>query len=134
MSVDPMTFVLDATWYSAGVLFWHLAENVVGLIGCCLPTYRPFFKRYLPKLKLGSSNQSNSATKNASSSSRSRHSHYQRQHDDDQWPLSPATGISGNTLTSTRGDEEHALGTLPPGKIVVSKEFRTDSVIKGERA
>ncbi|KAI9898871.1 hypothetical protein N3K66_005332 [Trichothecium roseum] len=58
MSVDPMTLVLDATWYSAGVLFWHLAENVVGLIGCCLPTYRPFFKRYLPRLRLGSEGES----------------------------------------------------------------------------
>lgn len=144
MSVDPMTFVLDATWYSAGVLFWHLAENVVGLIGCCLPTYRPFFKRYLPRLRLGSSNQSQpaggggggtpAATKH-SSSSRSRGSHYQRQHDGD-WPVGPSAGVgvgvSADTLASTRGfDEEHALGELLPGQIVVCKEFRTHSVPRG---
>ncbi|KAG9252367.1 uncharacterized protein F5Z01DRAFT_224685 [Emericellopsis atlantica] len=126
MDTDPMIFVMDATWYSAGVLFWHLAENVIGLIGCCLPTYRPFFKRFLPKLRLGSSNRSTAASK--FNSTKSKNSEYQRQHDDD-WPLSRATAATGGSSSSSTGDEEHALGNLPRDGILVSKEFGTDSTI-----
>ncbi|KAI1392945.1 uncharacterized protein F4822DRAFT_441687 [Hypoxylon trugodes] len=51
-TVHPLAYFSDITWYTTGVLFWHLVENVVGLLGCCLPTYAPLFKSLLQKRKM----------------------------------------------------------------------------------
>lgn len=123
MEREPMTFVMDVTWYSSGVLFWHLAENVVGLIGCCLPTYRPLFKQYLPKLKLGSSNKSHGDSKGFSQSDKTPQ--FQRR-PEDELPLSATTKVTGEPSSSS--DEERGMAYGPPDGIVVQKEFGTDSM------
>ncbi|KAI1479226.1 hypothetical protein F4774DRAFT_425911 [Daldinia eschscholtzii] len=48
-AAEPLVYFKDITWYSVGANFWHLAENVVGLLGCCLPTYGPAFRGFLRK-------------------------------------------------------------------------------------
>ncbi|KAI0396808.1 hypothetical protein F5Y17DRAFT_59876 [Xylariaceae sp. FL0594] len=41
----PELWFGDLTWYSSGVLFWHLAENVVGVLCASTPAFAPLFKR-----------------------------------------------------------------------------------------
>ncbi|KAI1660725.1 hypothetical protein F4813DRAFT_348153 [Daldinia decipiens] len=48
-TAQPVVYFSDITWYTSGTLFWHLVENVVGLLGCCLPIYAPVFKRLTQK-------------------------------------------------------------------------------------
>ncbi|RYP49056.1 hypothetical protein DL768_005146 [Monosporascus sp. mg162] len=38
-TAQPLVFFSNIMWYTPGTLFWHLAENVVGLLACCLPSY-----------------------------------------------------------------------------------------------
>ncbi|KAI1819660.1 hypothetical protein F4861DRAFT_543712 [Xylaria intraflava] len=40
----PLLWWSDLTWYSSGVLFWHLAENAVGVLCACMPSFAPLFK------------------------------------------------------------------------------------------
>ncbi|KAJ2971883.1 hypothetical protein NUW58_g9298 [Xylaria curta] len=40
----PFLWFGDLTWYSSGVLFWHLAENAVGVLCACTPSFAPLFK------------------------------------------------------------------------------------------
>lgn len=124
MTAYPMKWVYDVTWYSSGVLFWHLAENVVGLVGCCLPTYRPLLKRYVPALKLGSSN-ARSDPSNPRSADKRQGNHYIRQQDD-EFPLSEAGWRNGRMETSITWDEEHALEGLPANQIMMRTEFRSE--------
>lgn len=49
---QPQVYFSDITWYTAGMLFWQLVENVFGLLGSCLPTYAPLFKDLLQKRKV----------------------------------------------------------------------------------
>ncbi|KAI1496309.1 hypothetical protein F5X99DRAFT_424791 [Biscogniauxia marginata] len=46
---EPQLWSINTTWYSTGLLFWHLAENAVGLLSCCLPSYAPLFQKYATK-------------------------------------------------------------------------------------
>ncbi|KUI59730.1 hypothetical protein VP1G_06966 [Cytospora mali] len=136
MTVNPMLWVTDTTWYSSGVLFWHLTENVVGLVGCCLPTYRPFFKKHLSMIRLSksgsSSNTSDANTAREKSYHAHLHAHYHR-HQDDEWPLkTDPTGRTPNkSLASTSfggpSTEDHELGSVPQNRIVVQTEFRTET-------
>ncbi|KAI0592816.1 hypothetical protein F4775DRAFT_599290 [Biscogniauxia sp. FL1348] len=48
---EPRRWNLDITWNSADLLFWNLAENAVGLLGCSLPSYAPLFKNILQSRK-----------------------------------------------------------------------------------
>ncbi|KAI0445144.1 hypothetical protein F4803DRAFT_548554 [Xylaria telfairii] len=34
----------DVTWYASGPIFWHLAENAVGVLCACMPSFAPLFK------------------------------------------------------------------------------------------
>ncbi|KAI0468055.1 hypothetical protein F4859DRAFT_492504 [Xylaria cf. heliscus] len=47
----PETYFADILWYHPGTLFWHLAENVLALVCCCLPCYAPLFRGYLQQQK-----------------------------------------------------------------------------------
>ncbi|KAI3335734.1 hypothetical protein F4824DRAFT_142947 [Ustulina deusta] len=40
----PLLWFGDLTWYSSGVLFWHLAENAVGVLCACMPSFAPLLK------------------------------------------------------------------------------------------
>ncbi|KAK7748759.1 hypothetical protein SLS53_000783 [Cytospora paraplurivora] len=130
MTTEPMLWVTNTTWYSAGVLFWHLAENVVGLVGCCLPTYRPFFLKHLPKLKL-STGGSSAGTVEAKGRDNVHHAVYYRQNDE-VWPVEThrTQGTVDKTLSTNSGGlgfEGHELHAMPLNRIVIQREFRTET-------
>lgn len=102
---EPLVYLSDITWYSAGTLFWHLVENVVGLLGCCVPTYAPLFKGLLQKRKTVNATDSSGL----SSNKQTRPSAY-RQNLDDEIPLAPGTG-SGQA--SGHGSNNYPLEPLP---------------------
>ncbi|KAI0017877.1 hypothetical protein F4780DRAFT_795560 [Xylariomycetidae sp. FL0641] len=43
---EPETYLADLTWYNGGLLFWHMVENAIGLLGCCLPSYTAVVKSF----------------------------------------------------------------------------------------
>ncbi|PSR80432.1 hypothetical protein BD289DRAFT_455302 [Coniella lustricola] len=151
MAVDPEAWVMDTTWYSSGVLFWHITENVVGLLGCCLPTYRPLVVKFLPKIKLSTGGRShmtpldNSAS-NGRGPSNKHGAHqppfhgaaYRKQHDDDQWPLACASHRkplpSSTRVVGVAGsDDEYALDLLPRDRIMVRREFQAETSMRRDR-
>ncbi|RYP16054.1 hypothetical protein DL765_005370 [Monosporascus sp. GIB2] len=58
ISAQPLAYASNATWYSTGTLFWHLAENVVALLACCLPSYARPIKDLLKMRKTTGSSPS----------------------------------------------------------------------------
>ncbi|KAI0866586.1 hypothetical protein F4860DRAFT_508980 [Xylaria cubensis] len=59
-SHEPLLWWGDLTWYSSGVLFWHLAENAIGLLGASMPSYASLVKN-----KLHGRNSSNRPNKSS---------------------------------------------------------------------
>ncbi|KAI1764515.1 hypothetical protein GGR53DRAFT_530338 [Hypoxylon sp. FL1150] len=84
---EPFVYLSDITWYSAGTLFWHLVENVVGLLGCCVPTYAPLFKGLLQKRKTANASDASGL----SAKKQTLPSAYRRNLDD-EIPLAPGIG------------------------------------------
>ncbi|KAH8161276.1 hypothetical protein CIB48_g6979 [Xylaria polymorpha] len=41
----------DVTWYASGPIFWHVAENAVGVLCACMPSFAPLFKGKLGRVK-----------------------------------------------------------------------------------
>ncbi|KAI2615210.1 hypothetical protein GGR54DRAFT_632309 [Hypoxylon sp. NC1633] len=122
-TAQPLVYFTDITWYTAGTLFWHLVENVVGLLGCCLPTYAPIFKSLLQKRK--SMNASGDSS-GLSSNKRARQSQH-RQNLDDQYPL---VHVTGPAQGSSHTFDNYTHETIPKDRIVVDKSFHVaDSVV-----
>ncbi|KUI60550.1 hypothetical protein VP1G_07745 [Cytospora mali] len=119
----------DVTWYNAGTLFWHLTENVVALMGCCLPTYKPLFRGLLVNITTTSS----SARSNSRQMTLQPGSSYHRQQDDDEWPLAlpnhPGSRFVSLTGSASNISESHLLQAIPQNRIMVQREFRADSSI-----
>ncbi|KAI0452421.1 hypothetical protein F5B21DRAFT_516062 [Xylaria acuta] len=101
----------DLTWYSPGVLFWHLAENGVGVLCACMPSFAPLFKG-----KFGRDRSKNTGTADTTGSS---HRHRMAP------PLSPyyeriedqtLLHRSGSSINGNPGSEEHALYPVSQGK------------------
>lgn len=87
MQADPMAWVMDTTWYSSGVLFWHITEIVVGLLGCCLPTYRPLVKRFLPKWKARNRGASSGLPAPQVGMQKYQDRAYYRPQKEEEWPM-----------------------------------------------
>ncbi|CAJ2507426.1 Uu.00g086120.m01.CDS01 [Anthostomella pinea] len=119
-TVQPMSWFYDTTWYSAGVLFWHIAENVVGLLGCCLPSYAPLFKNILHKQKtLGASSGASSSGLGASKKRGYPSPYHERLEDEES--------LTRIRAAADGGSEEHALGIVPERRILVNREFRLET-------
>jgi hypothetical protein len=123
MSVDPMAWVMDTTWYSSGVLFWHITENVVGLLGCCLPTYRPLVKRFLPMLGLSTRGASSGSSAPQSGSLKYQARAYYRRQKENEWPM--VMGADGRARAAGHVSGDHELEDWPRNQIFVRKEFQT---------
>ncbi|KAI0968684.1 hypothetical protein F4678DRAFT_195822 [Xylaria arbuscula] len=104
-STKPLLWFGDLTWYSSGVLFWHLAENAVGILCACMPSFAPLVKG---KLSGGSTNKSKSGrvvdTSGSSSKMPLPHSPYYERIEDETLLHRPGSSVNGNP-----GFEEHAL-------------------------
>ncbi|POS70126.1 integral membrane protein [Diaporthe helianthi] len=128
MQVDPMAWVMDTTWYSSGVLFWHITENVVGLLGCCLPTYRPLVKRFLPKLMLSTRGASSGSSGPQSASLKYQARAYYRRQKEDEWPM--VRGADGKArVAGSVGPGGHELEDWTKNQIFVRKEFQTETTM-----
>ncbi|KAI2634012.1 hypothetical protein GGS21DRAFT_543912 [Xylaria nigripes] len=82
----PLIWWDDLTWYSSGVLFWHLAENAVGVLGACMPSFAPLFKGMVsgsePKSKVSRINDTISSV---IGKVRPQSSYYDCVEDESQW-------------------------------------------------
>ncbi|KAI1452356.1 hypothetical protein F4805DRAFT_472455 [Annulohypoxylon moriforme] len=126
-ATEPSTFFSDITWYTAGTLFWQLAENVVGLLGCCLPTYAPLFRSCLGKRK----------TNRKSSFPRPPHlravrryiqrPYYRQRLEDEDVSLRPMAAGASSTNFQHGVHENYTLESIPTGRIMVNKEFRAET-------
>lgn len=122
-----MAWVMDTTWYSSGVLFWHITENVVGLLGCCLPTYRPLVKHFLPRLRLTTRGASSGSSAPHSGNTKYHARAYYRTQKEDTWPLS--VGPDGTVRSSGTGPDDHQLEAWPgQNQILVRREYQTETV------
>ncbi|OTA81659.1 hypothetical protein M434DRAFT_401328 [Hypoxylon sp. CO27-5] len=122
----PLTYFSDITWYTAGTLFWHLAENVVGLLGCCLPTYAPLFRGYLHKRKTVGTPSHSAGSNSKGSKKRPNHFLYHQRLDEEEISLHPmAAGASSNFEREVCEDIE--TEPIPRGRIIVSREFRAEN-------
>ncbi|KAI1448138.1 hypothetical protein F5Y02DRAFT_431885 [Annulohypoxylon stygium] len=126
-AAEPSKFFSDLTWYTSGTLFWPLAENVVGLLGSCLPTYAPLFRGCLGRKKTDdeSSNSTHSTLKVHRKYSQRPLYHQRLDNEEILLRSSAAGGALTNFGHKFSGD--HALRSIPRGKIMVSKEFRAGS-------
>ncbi|KAI0424430.1 hypothetical protein F5Y09DRAFT_324447 [Xylaria sp. FL1042] len=109
-STKPLLWFGDLTWYSSGVLFWHLAENAVGILCACMPSFAPLVKSRLP----GGTTKSKSGrvvdTSGSSSKMPPPLSPYYERIEDQTLLHRPGSSVSGNP-----GFEEHALGPMRHG-------------------
>lgn len=129
-TAEPLKYFTDITWYTAGTLFWHLAEIVVALLACCLPTYRPLFQTRLhasrtkPSGALSGSSGADLLKRPVKSLSS------YRQKNDDEWLLSPL-GPQGRFPSSTGSAKPVAEGqvnqTIPHNQIMVRRDFYAGS-------
>lgn len=108
----PLLWFGDLTWYSSGVLFWHLAENAVGILCACMPSFAPLFKG---RFGGGSKSKSTRAADTTGSSSHLHHSKatvpsYYDRIEDQTLLHRPASSTHGG---SPGGFEEHALHPIP---------------------
>ncbi|KAI1503409.1 hypothetical protein F5X99DRAFT_375153 [Biscogniauxia marginata] len=117
---EPLVYFSDITWYTAGTLFWHLAENEVGLLGCCLPTYAPLFKSLLQKRKTSGVSPGSAGWK---LNKRTHHSSY-HQHPQDETAL---TGRALSDQASVGTFEGHVLELIPNNRIRINKEFHVEA-------
>ncbi|KAI2473543.1 hypothetical protein F4781DRAFT_137368 [Annulohypoxylon bovei var. microspora] len=126
-AAEPLIYFSDITWYTAGTLFWHLVENVVGLLGCCLPTYAPLFRSYLDRRKIGggSSYLINSNLKD--SKKRTQLPLYHQRLEDEETSLRPAAAGSSSANSKHEVLGDYALESKPKGRIMVDKEFRAET-------
>ncbi|KAG8169977.1 hypothetical protein KVR01_000722 [Diaporthe batatas] len=123
---EPFTYFYDITWYTAGTLLWHLAENAVALVGCCLPTYRPLLKSALASVKTTVGGGSRSAglsrpVKASHGSSQSRP--YYQQHNED-WPMTNWQQQSESHAEPSVQDLE-STGAMPDRGIMVHRDIQT---------
>lgn len=128
-TAQPLVYFSDITYYTAGTLFWHLAENVIGLLGCCLPTYRPLFKSLLQKPKSSSGRSSDfSSTKDSRKRNYPGSPYGERL--DDEYPLASVTAsksLPSNGSVEGRVNENEV--NLPQGRIMVERGFHTETLI-----
>lgn len=124
----PEKYFNDVTWYSSGALFWHVAENVIALIGCCLPIYKPLFTRHgANRRPFGTSISRHTAL----SSSKGRTEINSNEELGDEWPLHPTGGAVGKSMASSSGGampEDHAMRPLPKNRIMVQTEVQTETI------
>ncbi|KAI0805732.1 hypothetical protein GGR55DRAFT_680932 [Xylaria sp. FL0064] len=109
-STKPLLWFGDLTWYSSGVLFWHLAENAVGILCACMPSFAP-----LVKSRLGGGTSKNKSgrvidTSGSSSKMPPPLSPYYERIEDQTLLHRHGSGVNGNP-----GFEEHALNTMRHG-------------------
>jgi hypothetical protein len=104
----PLLWFGDLTWYSSGVLFWHLAENAVGLLGACMPSFAPLVKGRLHGPKSSSNNTQPGRYSTVSSKKLTPLSPFDERVDS-QTLLSRT---AGGRMTD-RGFEEHQLESMP---------------------
>ncbi|KAI0122730.1 hypothetical protein F4814DRAFT_458320 [Daldinia grandis] len=120
-TAQPLVYFSDITWYTAGTLFWHLVENVAGLLGCCLPTYAPVLRGLLRKNQKAVDTSGGSS--GASSNKRApQPQHYQSL--DDESLLIQGTR-SGKV--SSHAFDNYILEAIPVNRIVVDKSFRLEA-------
>ncbi|RYP55422.1 hypothetical protein DL769_010185 [Monosporascus sp. CRB-8-3] len=120
-SAQPIVYFSNITWYTAGTLFWHLAENVVGLLACCLPCYAPPVKGLLKTRKTAVASPSSTRANSRTSPWVSPY----HQHFDDQ--IEVTTIEAGRT--SHQDFEERVLESAPKDCIMVNREFNVESSV-----
>ncbi|RYP23002.1 hypothetical protein DL767_008927 [Monosporascus sp. MG133] len=116
---QPLAYFSNVTQFAAGTLFWHLAENVVGLLACCLPSYAPPIRGLLKTRKM--TGASPSPTRADSRTSHWGSPYYQ--HFDDQ--VEVTTIEAGRT--SHQGFEDPVLEPPPKDRIMVNREINVES-------
>ncbi|KAL9617931.1 MAG: hypothetical protein Q9160_007297 [Pyrenula sp. 1 TL-2023] len=128
-TAQPLVYFSDITYYTAGTLFWHLAENVIGLLGCCLPTYRPLFKTLLQKPK-SSSGPSSDFSSTQDSRKRNYPGSPYGERLDDEYPLASVAASKSMPFNSSAEGRvgEHELD-LPQGRIMVERGFHTETSV-----
>ncbi|KAI1493382.1 hypothetical protein F5X96DRAFT_622255 [Biscogniauxia mediterranea] len=113
---EPRRWDLDITWNSADLLFWNLAENAVGLLGCSLPSYAPLFKNMLQSRK----NKGDvSPPRGAYQKQKTLFTPYTWWSDDQTW-----IHVNGGP-TPSRGFGT-TLESIPQHRIMVDREFHID--------
>ncbi|KAI0403713.1 hypothetical protein F4802DRAFT_616357 [Xylaria palmicola] len=119
----PLLWFGDLTWYSSGVLFWHLAENAVGVLCACMPSFAPLFKG-----RLGGSKNKSSGGADTTGSSQLKppplsSPYYERLEDQTLLHRPDSEGANRGTVF-----EEHALHPMPRGGKRVSGSEHHDDV------
>ncbi|KAI0889807.1 uncharacterized protein GGS22DRAFT_183150 [Annulohypoxylon maeteangense] len=124
---EPSTYFSDITWYAAGTLFWQLAENVVGLLGCCLPTYAPLFRSRLGRRKTNDESFYSTHSNFRISVGYNKSPLHRQRLEYDEISLRPAAGGASSVNFEHEILENYALESIPKGKIMVNREFRTET-------
>lgn len=100
IKAEPFVYAADVLWYHPGTLLWHLAENVVGLVGCCLPCYAPLV-RGLQRNKTSRGTAEGSAVSNSRSKADGYPSrHHQRLDDEESLTRPPGSTDSDQAVNA----------------------------------
>ncbi|TDZ21773.1 Satratoxin biosynthesis SC1 cluster protein 4 [Colletotrichum orbiculare MAFF 240422] len=98
----------DPYWDNVDAATWSFLEITVGILAACLPTLRPIFVTFLPRLFAGSSARNGSGRPS---------NKYGNPHVPDRgasatpWPLNRASRVPGSSVTEgLRNDKEIELG------------------------
>lgn len=121
-STKPLLWFGDLTWYSSGVLFWHLAENAVGVLCACMPSFAPLLKGRITGTTKSKSGRGGDTTGSSHHKATPLSPFYERI--EDETPLHrPGAG----SINSNPGFEEHALHAVGHGRKRTSSEPRDDA-------
>ena len=103
-----MVYAVDTLWYHPGTLFWHLAENVVALLGCCLPCYAPLIKGLNQKVRtLKGSSAGNSAGHSSRFRSEGYPSKYHQRLDDE---------VAVLAKNGSNSEEQYDMSPMPQSR------------------
>ncbi|KAI0115640.1 hypothetical protein GGR51DRAFT_414774 [Nemania sp. FL0031] len=109
----------DLTWYSSGVLFWHLAENAVGILCACMPSFAPLLKGKITGTSTNKSGRAGDTTGSSHLKPAPISPYYER--------IEDQTLLHRPGSSVTPGFEEHALHAVGAGGKRLSSEPRDDS-------
>ncbi|KAI5921183.1 hypothetical protein F4810DRAFT_379274 [Camillea tinctor] len=115
---EPRGWILDITWNSTALLFWNLAENAVGLLGCSLPSYAPLFKNILQSRK-------NKGDLSPVQGPQQKQETYLMPYT--WWPDDQTLIQVDGGLMSYQGYET-TLESIPHHRIMVNREFHVDCI------
>ncbi|KAI1183032.1 hypothetical protein F5B17DRAFT_443766 [Nemania serpens] len=121
-STKPLLWFGDLTWYSSGVLFWHLAENAVGVLCACMPSFAPLLKGRITGTTKNKSGRAGDTTGSSHHKATPISPFYERIEDE-----TPLHRPGGSSINSNPGFEEHALHAVGHNRKRTSSEPRDDS-------